>query len=885
MRLFLTFLLVLSFSTNFAQVDNEHYCSRSKTASLSFSKAFDEVQYPGDSNIDVTYYKLDIKVNYNKSASNVVYLNGTVTIKSKAKDNMNSVFFDLRNNMIVDEVKVNGEIAEYSHGGDIISITLNSAVSNDEEFVTEITYEGVPDKSGLGSFGYDTSYDAIWTLSEPYGAIDWWACKNSPADKPDSADIWLTTDTTLTPTSNGTLEDIIVNGDGTHTYKWHESYPIAQYLISMAIAPYETFVQYYHYSPTDSMQVIHYNFPQNHNQTRIDIESETVNMLEVFSDMFGQYPFIKEKYGHAEFIWGGAMEHQTLTSIGFYGTSIIAHELAHQWFGDMITCADWQNIWLNEGFATYCESLYWEKAYGHDYFINDVKSNMAAARNARGSIYVQDITDENQIFSSARSYAKGSIVLHMLRGVIGDDDFFQTLYDYAHDPKVRYGAAVTEDFQRVAETVSGMDLDWFFQEWIYGEGYPQYDVTYKIENNSGNFTIPVTIKQTPVKQTQGKSNLFKMPIEVEVKYYDGTSENFYLWDSLSIQNFTLNVSEEPFDVFIDPNNWILKDIEYEFLNPTASLDKGVLLVNGIKWTDETKNAYENKAFWGNTKISFWDIYNIPEGGYPSTLPNSLGNGDLSPRAFDKFSTIVWVSSKNDRIKFIKDDIKNYLENGGNVILISANSLYYLDQELRDYIGIELSDPSRSDLNNFISTSGELTNIEFSNTQELVNTFSTEFTNTSAQLLYESDVESGVTVGTGVIGGENGRFVLLTGTPENFNFAQLSQNIHTILDTYLNETATGVETNNELPSEFTLEDLYPNPFNPSTNIQFSLPGSRVVNVSVYNIIGEKVAEIVNDKFTAGTHKINWHASNNPSGVYFIRLDAGDFNSVKKAILLK
>lgn len=874
-------LLLIFISANFAQVNFSTHLSQNQPAQLTFSSKSDKIQYPGDSNIDVTYYKLDIDVTYNENASNIVYLKGTTIIRAKALSNLSSVFFDFQSNMTINDLKVNGAEAVYTHNNNMITITLNSTVNNGEEFTAEITYEGVPDPTGIGVFSYDTGNDAIWTLSEPYGASFWWVCKDTPADKPDSTDIWLTTSTDLIPASNGRLEDIVDNGDGTHTYKWHESYPIASYLISLAIAPYETFEQYYHYSPTDSMQVIHFNYPQNHTQARIDAESETVNMLKVFSEMYGEYPFIKEKYGHAEISWAGGMEHQTLTSIGHFAVGTIAHELAHQWFGDMITCATWENIWLNEGFATYSAALYAEKAVGHDEFMGYVSANMNAAKSANGSIYVQDIMDMGQLFSSARTYSKASIVLHMLRGVIGDDNFFKTMYDYANDTKIKYGAAVTEDFQRVAETVSGMDLNWFFQQWIYGSNYPHYKVSYNFKNTDGVYTVPLTITQT-----QGSSNLFKMPIEIQAKYYDGTSESFIVWDSLETQSFTLNVKEEPFDISVDPNNWILHDTKYNFSDSTTSRDKGVLLINGIQWTDEIIQAYQNKAYWGDTEVRFWDLFDAPVDGYPSSLPIALGNGELSSRVFDKFSTLIWVSSRNDLSNFDKNVIKQYLENGGNIIFISKNGIYYTDQELLDYIGIEWSSPMRNDIADFQGVTGNLTDISFNSPQELVNTFNTQLTNSNAELLYESSVDGGGTVGTGVIGGENGKFVLLAGQAEYFDYAQLSQNIQTILDEYLDEPATSIDNKEELPTNFVVKGVYPNPFNPSTKIEFYNNRPQEINITIYNLLGQRVATLANHKqFTEGSHIVTWNAGNYSSGVYFVKVNAGSYNNIKKIVLMK
>ena len=881
MKRILTIFVLLFFSTiTFAQIDSKTICSQSKISAFQKSKKNNSIQYPGDSNIDVTYYKLDITVNYDKNASPAVYLNGTVTINAKAVGNISSVFFDLRNHMTINELKVNGAEASYTHNHDIVTITLNSAVNDGDEFVTEITYEGTPLSSSLGSFGYSTTYDAIWTLSEPYGSSDWWVCKDTPDDKPDSADIWITTSTNLVPASNGSLEAIVQNGNGTHTYKWHESYPIAQYLISMAIAPYATYEQYYHYSPTDSMQVIHYNYPQNHTQSRINSESETVNMLEVFSDLFGQYPFIKEKYGHAEFIWSGAMEHQTLTSIGYYGRATIVHELAHQWFGDMITCADWQNIWLNEGFATYCESLYFEKVDGYDAFIDDVLYNMGRAKSANGSIYVQNINSENEIFSSVRSYSKGSIVLHMLRGVIGDENFFKTMYDYAHDPQVRFNAAVTEDFQRVAETVSGMDLDWFFHEWIYEEGYPQYSYAWSGSENGGNYSVTGLINQN---QTVGPT--FKMPVELVVEYTDGTEESFTVWDSTASQQFEISTSKEPFNVKFDPNNWILKDVEELLINPP--LDKGILLVNGLSWNDAINEAYSNKAFWGNLNVSYWDVFDTPANGYPDTLPEAIGNGTVDIGAARRYSTLLWISGGSDNGHFDKNLMKSYLDAGGNIVLLTNSAESFIDDDLKEYIGLDWSASPFSTLKDFISQYNGLSDIAVTSNQVFVKTFKVQPISANSTLLYTSSEGLSEPVGVGIISQPEGKgkFVLLTCKPNLFNYSDLSVNIEYIVSNLIGESTTGVDDDKELVKEFALEAVYPNPFNPSSNIQFSLPTNELVNISVYDIIGQKVDELVNENMESGVHKIEWSAANLSSGVYLIRLNAGKFNAVQKAILLK
>ena len=404
-------ILIFISSICFAQQDYKPWIKNEREGNAK-SIELSKIQYPGDSKIDVTYYKLDLTITHTPN-----YLTGSVTVYAKVDAlPITNLFLDLQDNMNVNSVYLNGLTTTYSHANDKINIDLDRSYNQNETFILDIYYEGIPGSSGLGSFKFGShgGQPIISTLSEPYGASDWWPCKDTPADKADSADIWITVDQSMIPVSNGMIQEIIVNGDGTHTYKWKEKYTIAQYLISLAITNYHQYNTYYHYSPTDSMIITHYNYPENFNSSRKALLDETTAMMEVFSQSYGEYPFIDERYGHAEFNFGGAMEHQTCSSMGFYGQGVIAHELAHQWFGDMITCKDWHHIWLNEGFATYSEGVYYEAIGGHSAYNQFIVNEMNYARQARGSIWVENITNVGEIFNGARSYAKGSIVLHML---------------------------------------------------------------------------------------------------------------------------------------------------------------------------------------------------------------------------------------------------------------------------------------------------------------------------------------------------------------------------------------------------------------------------------------------------------------------------------------
>ncbi|MCW8809629.1 MAG: M1 family aminopeptidase [Ignavibacteriaceae bacterium] len=513
-----------------------------------------KMMYPGDSKIDITYYGLDLAITTSPN-----YLTGNVTIGVKSDTtSLNTCFLDLRNFLTVDSILLNGSSAAFSHSNNKIDITLDHTYSMGEPFTLIVYYHGVPGGSGFGGFYFSTHNGTpiISTLSESYSGPYWWPQKDTPADKADSSDVWITVADNLIPVSNGTLESIVNNGNGTHTYYWKERYAIAAYLISLAITNYTQYNTYYNYSPTDSMIITHFIYPENFNYVK-PYADLTAGMIEVYSNRYGQYPFLQERYGHAEFNWGGAMEHQTCTSMGFWGSGVVSHELAHQWYGDMITCKDWHHIWLNEGFATYSEAVYIEAKDGKAAYDNQIANEMSHARNANGTIWVQDITDENQIFNGNRSYSKGACVLHMLRGIVGDSTFFHIMRAYSDDPDLKYGVATTEDFQAVAESVYGQDLNYFFQEWIYGEKYPQYTIGWNKTLVGGDiYQINLNIYQV----VRPNPSYFTMPVQIRFNTSLGDT-TITLFNNAQTQNFQFQIVGNPQSIVFDPGNWILKDLQ------------------------------------------------------------------------------------------------------------------------------------------------------------------------------------------------------------------------------------------------------------------------------------------------------------------------------------
>lgn len=548
-KIFLISFLLLKIG--FSQENKKSIIEYEKTA---FQKTFnnDNVAYPGDSTFDVSYYKLDLSVGYSPQ-----FLSGAVTVSAKSlEENLTSIFLDLTDVLNVDSVISDNLSLSFNHSNNKLVISLDKAYGYNTSFTLVVYYHGVPVRTGLGSFVFDShnGEPSIWTLSEPYGASDWWPCKDTPADKADSSDVLITCPSNLIGVSNGVLTDVVDNNNGTKTYTWKSRYPIANYLISLAISDYSVYTIYYHYSETDSMPVVNYIYPEDLNTIKPELD-KTTKMLGIFNNLFGQYPFIKEKYGHAEFGSGG-MEHQTITSIGIFTEGVIAHELTHQWFGDKVTCKNWENIWLNEGFATYGEGLYYEFSGDTLAFNSFLSYNMSRAKNATGTVFVQDISSIDNIFNGDRSYSKGAIVLHMLRGIVGDSIFFNILRNYAGNPQLAYNNATTEDFQHVAEETSGLSLNYFFNEWIYGESYPKYQVAWNFQKTSLNqYTINLSIEQA----VNTYPRFFTMPIHIKISTtYRDTIVTFF--NNAQKQEFNFFVTGKPTNLTFDPTNFLLKDV-------------------------------------------------------------------------------------------------------------------------------------------------------------------------------------------------------------------------------------------------------------------------------------------------------------------------------------
>ena len=568
--LFLLSTLVLVADRGPAQMPQSSYRDKMPDLYTSEAQRYQRLQTlanaTDDSTIDVTYYKLNLTVTTSPN-----YLRGIVTVKALSKTSgLTSITLDLMNTMTVDSIRMENLNVQFSQNITTVSITLNRSYGNGEMMILDVYYRGIPVATGFGSFEFGSHAGTpwVWTLSEPYGARDWWPCKDTPLDKADSVDIWVRCSSSFKVGSNGRLTAVINNGDGTTTHQWAERYPISTYLVSIAMTNYSEFSNWFRYSPSDSMQILNYVLPE-HLATALDILPVTVDALRILSDLYGLYPFIREKYGHSEFGLGGAMEHQTMTSTTAFSEGLIVHELAHQWFGDMITLANWHNIWLNEGFAKYSEALYIEAKYGARGYHDFMAIQADGARTAVGPIFSRDTSNIGILFSLPLTYQKGAMVLHMLRHVIGDSVFFRAMRNYASDPRFRFNVATTEGFQSVCESTSGMTLGYFFNQWIYGERYPHYTYEWSTKQSGSGFELAITIGQTT-----GTANpaIFSMPIDFTLSAA-GWDTTVVVFNTSNEQQFSFSLSHRPTSVALDPDGWILHDVVNSLVPTTYTLEQ------------------------------------------------------------------------------------------------------------------------------------------------------------------------------------------------------------------------------------------------------------------------------------------------------------------------
>lgn len=503
---------------------------------------------------DVTFYKLDIKAERTS-----VFIEGNATINAKVIANQLDTFvFELKDYFSIDSIKINNQKKLFNRLGDEVFVGINT-LNLGEKISAQIFYNGMPPNTGNFFNGISCQTSSSWgnqitySLSEPFAAKEWFRVKQSLTDKADSAYIFVTTSNDNKVGSEGLLTAIVPLPNNKVRYEWKTRYPIDYYLISIAVGKYIDYSIYAHpvgFQDSILIQNYIYDNPATLIYYKTEI-NKTVGFIELYSNLFGLYPFYKEKYGHSLTPLGGGMEHQTMTTLGDFNFYLTSHELCHQWWGDNVTCASWSDIWINEGFASYGEYLaaqnLWSQSEAQSHML-DMHTNVMTIPD--GSVYIPSYlaVDENRIFDGRLSYKKGAAIIHNLRFEVDNDSvFFQILKTF----QIRFkDSTVTGlDFKAVTEELSGKNFTDFFNQWYFGEGFPTLNIVYDQQND----TLIMNVHQTT---SSNITPLFKMMMEYKIQSLLGDTI-IKLYHSANTETFKIKMIRPVSGLIIDPNNWII----------------------------------------------------------------------------------------------------------------------------------------------------------------------------------------------------------------------------------------------------------------------------------------------------------------------------------------
>lgn len=577
MKPILFVVTVLTFITSFSQEniertkriateEKQRFAARNSMATASLAS----------NNFEVHYYRCNWNIN-----PAVRQISGSVTSYFRLTQAAANIVYDFTNQLTIDSIIFRKKKVTFTRASTTLTINFPLTVVSGKRDSVTIYYRGTPPNSqDFGGFIQTThnGVPIIWTLSEPYDALTWWPCRNGLDDKADSIDIYITHPSQYKATANGILKEANVNGNLTTSHYRHR-YPIASYLVAFAVTNYQTYTSNVDINGK-SMPVIQHIYPEDY----LAFQGGTtalLNMLKLYSQHFGSYPFVNERYGQTEFSWGGGMEHQTNSFVSNSGKNLVAHELGHQWFGDRVTCGSWQDIWLNEGFATWLADMFYTEKIDTNNYKAYVKNDLDyIVSSPGGSVWVQDTTNVYRVFDSRLTYNKGAFLLRMLRWTLGDSAFFKGVNNYLTDVKLSYRFARTADLQRNLQKASGKSLAYFFNQWFYGEGYPSFTLKWKDTSNKRLF---FEVSQTT--SAPASIGFFKVQLPVQVSNGNQT------------KTFVLNCTANNQRFFVKAPGFVVKNVNIDPDNYLISANNSVIKLNNIAALKITvnPNPVENMA--------------------------------------------------------------------------------------------------------------------------------------------------------------------------------------------------------------------------------------------------------------------------------------------------
>lgn len=529
------------------------------------------------------------------------FISGTVTSTLSLLEESAEIHMDASDSLEILGVTVNGESAVFTHALNDLTISLGELLPAGTQMEISVSYMGFPTATGLGSFttGENEAGVVLWTLSQPYGANDWWPCKQSLSDKLDSITMEIQVPSIYQTGAPGLLVSAIPDAEGMTLYTWKHKHPIATYLVGIVVAQLEEY-SFDHVMGDDTLLMQNFVYAESLPDAMGGIEA-FLPAFDVLDSIYGQYPFMDEKYGHMQFGRGGGMEHQTMSSVTNFYYELLVHEATHQWFGNKVTCGSWRDIWLNEGFATYTTWMSFQLLNDpNGYFegwLRTAKDLVVSLPD--GSVWVDDTTTAARIFDRRLTYYKGAWLLHMLRWEVGDEAFFTGLYNYINDPELEWGFARVDDFIAHVEAAADTSLTTFFLDWYYGEGFPQYTILY----NQGltNGPLQLSISQRP---TDPSVDFFEMHVPLRL-IGDADTMDIVLHNTHNGQIFSIERNFVIRSIELDPN---LKLLQSNAAIAELKVPESVLAVEIYPnpATTEIRLQIVDPVI-GNCTISIWNM--------------------------------------------------------------------------------------------------------------------------------------------------------------------------------------------------------------------------------------------------------------------------------------
>ena len=561
-------LFIALISTSLFCAAQERPCAKGKRSALA-SQIHQQAREASLNNLISHELEYDVKfVHLNLNLErDTTFISGSVTIVAKVTSAVLDTFMTLlHQNYTIDSLRFNGTLLPVIRQDSIVKAKLPTSLVSGNSFTVIIYYHGTAPVGGsaIGS-GFSSDVDPFfgsecaWSLSESIVAYHWWPCKQILTDKIDSSWVFVTTDSANKVGSNGLLKNVVALGNKKR-FEWKSHSPIAYYLISVAVAKYAEYDLYAkpQYLVNDSVLIQNYIYSNALNDPNwIAFEKLYLDklppVLKLYSNLFGIYPFYKEKYGHCMAPFSGGMEHQTMTTLGGFDYYTDAHELGHQWWGDQVTCKGWGDIWMNEGFAVYSEYLT-SHYLDNTNFLNKLNTDHSLVMGQPGgSIYFTDTLNANAIFDSRLIYAKGGSIIRSLQFVTNNDSvWFNMLRSFQVTYKNSNASAI--DFKNYYQTKTSINPTQFFNQWYYGEGYPTFAVTYFHSNDT------LLIKSIQTTSSPSVTPLFITPMEYAIARVGHPDTTVRVMQNNAQEIYSIPLTGTIVAIACDPNNWIINDV-------------------------------------------------------------------------------------------------------------------------------------------------------------------------------------------------------------------------------------------------------------------------------------------------------------------------------------